>query len=164
MFFRPKDRFTPNFSPTLHQSFIKSFKNLFYTLGIIILKECTLMKIKSLIVITSSLFMFGCGGGEGGLNDIFDDGATTATVRINNTTTIDVYQLYFKDVASSSWGNDMITSDQYIKNNSKVDFVTTLCDRMIDVNAKGILGSSEWLIPDVYVECGETVTVTLTAN
>lgn len=121
------------------------------------------MKIKNFIVIVSSLLMVGCGSG-GGLDDIFDDGATTATIQINNTSTIDVYQLYFKDEYSNDWGYDMISSDQYINGNSRVNFTTTLCDRTIDVKATGMLGSPVWLIPDVYIGCGDTKTVTLIVN
>ncbi|MEA2027805.1 MAG: hypothetical protein U9N49_02365 [Campylobacterota bacterium] len=121
------------------------------------------MKFKSLVFVASSFLMVGCGS-SGGLDDIFDDGATTATIQINNTTTTDVYQLYFKDEHSSDWGYDMISSDQYINGNSRVNFTTTLCDRTIDVKATGMFGAPQWIIPDVYIECGDTKTVTLTVN
>jgi len=112
------------------------------------------MKIVQTALLTlSSALLLSCGGGgsDGGLNDIFDDGATTATVQINNTTTRDVYELYFRDVHSSNWGNDMLSSDLYIPGNTRVNFTTTLCDRMIDVKAVNFLGDMEWLIPDVYI-------------
>ncbi|MBN2825689.1 MAG: hypothetical protein JXQ76_10210 [Campylobacterales bacterium] len=125
------------------------------------------MKIKNFIVVASSLLIVGCGSGGGGLNDIFDDGGssnfTTATVQINNTTTRDVYELYFKDAHSSDWGYDMLSSDQYISGNTRVNFSTSLCDRNIDVQAVSFFGDT-WLIPDVYIECGDTKTVTLTVN
>ena len=123
------------------------------------------MKFKSLVLVASSFLIVGCGSGDS-IANIFDDApkATTGIIQINNTTSTNVYQLYFKDEHNSDWGYDMLASDTYIIHNTRVDFTTLLCDKTIDVRATGASGSPIWEIPDVYVECGKTQVVTLTVN
>jgi hypothetical protein len=117
----------------------------------------------SLLIASSVLIIIGCSGGDSIVKSNSNN-FTTATVQINNTTSLKVFQLYFKDEYSNDWGYDMISSDNFIKANSRVDFTTSLCDKTIDVKATGLLGSPIWMIPDVYVECGKTGVVTLTVN
>ncbi len=122
------------------------------------------MLVKNLVLIVSSVFIIGCSGGGDSTQENNSNNFTTGIVQINNTTSRDVLELYFKDEYSSNWGYDMLSSDKYIPEYSKVNFNTSLCDKNIDVKAVGWTNSSTWIIPDVYVECGKTAVVTLTVN
>ena len=108
-------------------------------------------KIAFLSLVTSTLFLASCGSTS--------TPSVTAIVQINNTTTTDLYQLYIKNSDTSSWGNDLLTSDTYIRGRSKVNFETSKCNRLIDVKVTGHYGSPIYISEQNQLNCGKTIKI-----
>ena len=83
-----------------------------------------------------------------------DTPSATAVVQIDNRTTYKLYQLYIKYSDSSSWGNDLLASDTYIPGQTKVDFETSKCNKLIDVKVTGLLGSPVFITEQKQLKCG----------
>ena len=103
-----------------------------------------------LYLVISTLFLSACGGGSTSTPSI------TAIVQIDNKTTIKMYQLYIKNSDTSLWGNDLLTSSTYIPEQTKVNFETSKCDRLVDIKVAGLLGSPLSIVEQVQVNCGST--------
>ena len=80
--------------------------------------------------------------------------STTAIVQIDNRTTYKFYQLYIKYSDSSSWGDDLLASDTYIPGQTKVDFETSKCNKLIDIKVTGLLGSPVSIVEQKQLKCG----------
>lgn len=103
-----------------------------------------------LCLTTSALLLSACGGSSTSTPSV------TAIVQIDNKITTSMYQLYIKSSNTPSWGSDLLTSDSYIPEQTKVNFETSKCDRLIDVKATGFLGSPVYIVEQVQLNCGST--------
>ncbi|SHO81571.1 hypothetical protein MNB_SV-15-1150 [hydrothermal vent metagenome] len=90
-----------------------------------------------------------------------------ATVQIYNKTDFyvsrdGIYQLYIKDSNSYTWGSDFIGGKDFsIESYSTQSFKTFLCDRYIDIQAKGLGGSPIWTDYNIYLPCNENKNITV---
>lgn len=101
-------------------------------------------------LVISTLFFSACG------DESTSTPSVTAIVQVDNKTTTNMYQLYIKNSDTSSWGRDLLASSTYIQGQTKVNFETSKCDRLVDIKVAGFLGSPLYIGEQMQVNCGST--------